>query len=385
MLNILTMQYCCIVPKEAVDFYKKDFRKNPVGTGAFVFKKWLENQGLFLLKNENYWEKDENGVQLPYLDGVRVSFMPDRKTAYLEMMKGKIDYMVGIESSVVNELLTQDGELQPKQFGKIQLIKTPYLNSEYLGINMDFSKDKTAVTNPINPLSIKKIRQALNYGFDRELMLRTLRNSMGQPATAGFAPKGLPSFVDFSTQKINGTAGYNYNPAKARQLLAEAGFPNGKGLPSIKLTLNKDYLDLCTFIARQWEELGIKTNLDVIETATMREMMAKGTTPFFRGSWIADYPDAESYYTFFYSKNPAPPNYTRFKNLEFDRIYEASLSENDDAKRYDLYHQLDKILIEEAPIIFLFYDESSRFARVGIENLSRNAMNLLPLKRVRKN
>jgi oligopeptide transport system substrate-binding protein len=113
-------------------------------------------------------------------------------------------------------------------------------------------------------------------------------------------------------------------------------------------------------------------------------MMVKGTTPFFRGSWIADYPDAESYYTFFYSKNPAPPNYTRFKNAAFDRLYEAALSENDDAKRYALYHELDKILVEEAPIIFLFYDESSRFARVGIKHLSRNAMNLLPLKRVRK-
>jgi oligopeptide transport system substrate-binding protein len=371
MLNILTMQYCCIVPKEAVDFYKKDFRKNPVGTGAFVFKKWLENQGLFLIKNENYWEKDEKDIKLPYLDGVRVSFMTDRKTAYLEMMRGKIDYMVGIESSIVNELLTQEGELQPKQMGKIQLIKTPYLNSEYLGFNMDFSNRKT------DPLSIKKVRQALNYGFDRELMLRTLRNSMGKPANSGFAPRGLPSFDD-------SVMGFKYDPEKARQLLAEAGFPNGKGLPTIKLTLNKDYLDLCTFIARQWEELGVKTNIDVMETATMREMMVKGTTPFFRGSWIADYPDAESYYTFFYSKNPAPPNYTRFKNAEFDRLYEASLSENDDTKRYALYHQLDKILIEESPIIFLFYDESSRFARVGIDNLSRNAMNLLPLKRVRK-
>jgi oligopeptide transport system substrate-binding protein len=371
MLNILTMQYCCVVPREAVEFYKKDFRKNPVGTGAFVFKKWLENQGLFLIKNENYWEKDEKGQSLPYLDGVRVSFMTDRKTAYLEMMKGKLDYMVGIESSIVNELLTQDGELQPKQEGKIQLIKTPYLNSEYLGMNMDFSNRKT------DPLSIKKVRQALNYGFDRELMLRTLRNSMGKPANSGFAPRGLPSFDDH-------TEGYSYNPEKARELLAEAGFPNGKGLPTIKLTLNKDYLDLCTFIARQWEELGVKTTFDVMETATMREMMVKGTTPFFRGSWIADYPDAESYYTFFYSKNPAPPNYTRFKNAEFDRIYEASLGENDDAKRYNLYHQLDKILIEEAPLIFLFYDESSRFARVGVHNLSRNAMNLLPLKRVSK-
>ena len=378
MLNILTMQYCCVVPHEAVEFYKKDFRKNPVGTGAFVFKKWIENQGLFLLKNPNYWEKDENGASLPYLDGVRISFMTDRKTAYLEMLKGKLDYMVGIESSVVNELLTQDGELQPKQIGKIQLIKTPYLNSEYLGFNMDFSNRKT------DPLSIKKVRQALNYGFDRTQMLRTLRNSMGKPATAGFAPRGLPSFLDMSTPTASGTEGYSYKPEKARLLLSEAGFPNGKGLPPIKLTLNKDYLDLCTFIARQWEDLGIKTQIDVMETATLREMMTKGTTPFFRGSWIADYPDAESYYTFFYSKNPSPPNYTRFKNLEFDKIYEASLSENDDTKRYELYHKMDEILIDEAPIIFLFYDESSRFARVDIENLSKNAMNLLPLKRVKK-
>ena len=371
MLGILTMQYCCIVPHEAVEFYKKDYRKNPVGTGAFVFKKWLENQGLFLIKNQNYWEKDSLGQQLPYLDGVRISFMPDRKTAYLEMMKGKLDYMVGIESSVVNELLTQDGELQPKQLGKIQLIKTPYLNSEYLGFNMNFENRKN------DPLSIKKVRQALNYGFDRELMLRTLRNSMGKPSISGFAPRGLPSF-DANTE------GYSFNPEKARQLLSEAGFPNGKGLPTIKLVTNKDYLDLCTFITRQWEELGVKVNVDVMETATMREQMAKGTAHFFRASWIADYPDAEDYYTVFYSKNPAPPNYTKFNNPEFDRVYEAALRENDDPKRFELYHKMDKILIDEAPVIFLFYDESSRFAKANIQNLSRNAMNLLPLKNVKK-
>ncbi len=371
MLGILTMQYCSVVPREAVDFYKKEFRKNPVGTGAFRFKKWLESQGLFLIKNDNYWEKDAQGTRLPYLDGVRVSFMPDRKTAYLEMMRGKLDYMVGIESSIVNELLTQDGDLQPKQSGILELIKTPYLNSEYLGINMDFS------SRPTDPLSIRKVRQALNYGFDRDLMLRTLRNSMGRGANAGFTPRGLPSFSD-------SLSGYSFDPAKARRLLTEAGFSDGKNLPTVKLILNKDYLDLCTFIARQWEDLGVKTSLEVMESATMREMMTKGTASFFRGSWIADYPDAESFFTVFYSKNPAPPNYTRFKNPEFDRFYEAALSENDDAKRYVLYQKMDKILMEEAPVIFLFYDESSRFARAGIENMSRNAMNLLPLKWVKK-
>ena len=371
MLGILTMQYCSIVPKEAIDHYQKDFRKNPVGTGPFRFKKWLENQGLFLTKNENFWELDAQGTRLPYLDGVRVYFMPDRKPAYLEMMRGKLDFMSGIESSVVNELLTVDGEMQPKHLGKLQLIKTPYLNTEYFGFNMDFSNQKTS------PLSIRKVRQALNYGFDRSMMLRTLRNSMGKGASSGFTPRGLPSFSD----KV---VGYDYNPDKARQLLTEAGFKNGVNLPTVKLMTNKDYLDLCTFIARQWEDLGVKTSVDVMESATLREMMTKGTSPFFRASWIADYPDAESFYTVFYSKNPSPPNYTRFKNADFDQLYETALSENDDTKRYAIYQKMDAILIEEAPVVFLFYDESSRFARANIEGLSRNAMNLLPLKKVKK-
>ncbi len=370
MLGILTMQYCAIVPREAVEYYKKDFRSHPVGTGAFRFKKWLENQGLFLLRNEHYFETDTQGVRLPYLDGVRVSFMPDRKTAYLEMMKGKIDFTSGIESSIVNELLTQDGELQPKHLGKLQLIKSPYLNTEYLGINVSL-KGKDA------PLSEKKVRQALNYGFDRVQMLQTLRNSMGKAATSGFAPRGLPSFSD-------SVIGYSYQPEKARQLLAAAGYPNGQGLPTVKLFCNKDYLDLCTFITRQWEELGVKAKVEVMETATLREMMTKGTAPTFRASWIADYPDAESFYAVFYGKNPAPPNYTRFQNAEFDAIYETALTENDDAQRYELYHQLDKITIDEAPVIFLFYDESSRFARANISGMSYNSMNLLPLTRVKK-
>lgn len=369
LLGILTMQYCGIVPHEAIEMYKKDFRAHPVGTGAFAMKRWIENQGLFLKKNTHYWKRDSFGKTLPYLDGVRVYFMPDRKMAYLEMMKHRVDYTVGVESSIINELLTADGDLQPKQNVNLQLIKTPYLNTEYLGINLKFGTQKD------NALLIKKVRQALNYGFDRDLMLRTLRNSMGKPATLGFAPRGLPSF----NEKI---IGYNYNPEKARTLLSEAGFPDGKNMPEIKIFVIKDYLDICTFIAKQWESLGVKTKVEVIESATLAEKMTSGTVPFFRGSWIADYPDAESFYTVFYSKNPAPPNYTRFSNTLFDNLYEAALKENNDSLRYKIYDNIEKIIIEEAPVIFLFYDESARFATTNIKGLSRNPMNLLPLDRV---
>lgn len=368
VLGILTMQYCSIVPREAVESYGKDFRSNPVGTGPFQFKNWLENQALFLARNENYFEK-ANDQTLPYLDAVRINFIGDRKTAYLELMNKKLDFISGLESSYVNELLTIDGDLKAEKAQDLQFLKSPYLNTEYLGINMDIEDTQ-------NPLRIKAVRQALNYGFDRKKMMETLRNNVGKAADAGFVPRGLPSFDNTKVK------GYRYDPDKARDLLKEAGFPNGKGFPEIALYTNKDYQDLCTFITRQWEDLGIKVNIEVIESATLRQMMTKGQVDLFRASWIADYPDAESFFTVFYSKNPAPPNYTRFRNTEFDRLYEAALKENDDQKRYDLYQQMDRILIEEAPVIFLFYDETALFANAKVRGLSKNAINLLSLKRV---
>ena len=365
-LGMLSMQYCSVVPREAVEFYGRDFRSHPVGTGPFKFKRWIENQSLFLSKNENYFE-----TGLPKVDGIRISFMGDRKTAYLELSRENIDFFSGLESSYINELITKDGVIHPAKANKIQFIKSPYLNSEYLGINLSFGEDD-------NPLKIKKIRQALNYGIDRALMLKTLRNNVGVPANSGFTPVGLPSF------DAEAAPGYRYDPDRARSLLRDAGFPNGEGMSEITLQTTADYEDLCTFAAKQWENLGFKIKIELAESATLRQMMTKGQVAFFRASWIMDYPDAESFFTVFYSKNPAPPNYTRFKNLEFDRLYEAALKENDDAIRYALYQKMDRLLIEEAPVVFLFYDQTALFAANSINGISRNAINLLKTKEIYK-
>jgi peptide/nickel transport system substrate-binding protein len=370
MLQILTMQYASIVPKEACDYYGRNFRRHPVGTGPFRFKVWAENQALVLLKNDQYFEKDSAGQRLPYLDAVKTTFNSDRKTAFLEFKKGNLDYFFGLESSYINELLTPEGTLQPTMSDDFYFLKNPYLNTEYLGIKIDHEDSKS-------PLQRNTVRQALNYGFDRSLLLRTLRNNVGRPATAGFSPRGLPSFDD----KV--VPGFHYDPVHASKLLAAAGFPRGIGLPPITLLCNAEYMDICTFIARQWEDLGIRVVLEMTETALLRERMRNGQAPFFRASWIADYPDAESFLTCFYSKNGTPPNYTHFKNPNFDALYEASLQETNTTLRYAQYHAMEKILIEEAPVVFLFYDETAQFARKEVEGLSKNAINLLSLKRVR--
>jgi len=105
--------------------------------------------------------------------------------------------------------------------------------------------------------------------------------------------------------------------------------------------------------------------------------MRKGSIPFFRASWIADYPDAESFLCMYYSKNPAPPNYTRFNDDNFDNLYEQSIKETDITKRYKLYQTMDRILVDEAPVIFLFYDEASRFHSSQLKGVSENGLNLL--------
>lgn len=369
MLQILTMQYASIVPREACDYYGREFRRHPVGTGPFQFKIWAENQALVVVRNKRYFEHDSAGVRLPYLDAVKTTFITDRKTAFLEFKKGRLDYFFGLESSYINELLTQEGKLQPALDSVFVFLKNPYLNSEYVGIRFDGG---TSV------LQQKKIRQALNFGIDRAQMLRVLRNNVGKPASSGFTPQGLPSFDD----KL--VPGYRYDPLRAAALLAEAGFPQGQGMPVVTLLCNPEYLDLCTFLTRQWEDLGFRIKIEMIETAILRERMRSGQAPFFKGSWIADYPDAESFLTCFYSKYPSPPNYTHFSNPVFDKLYESALRETDMGRRYDLYRKMEQILIEEAPVVFLFYDETSQFARRDVTGIPRNAINLLSLKRVRK-
>ncbi len=375
-IGLLSMQYCSVVPYEVVEFYKKDFRKNPIGTGPFKFKYWKEGVKLVLVRNDNYFEKDITGNKLPYLDAVNISFVNDKQTAFLEFIKGNLDFISGIDASYKDELLTKSGKLNPKYSKKINLFKHPYLNTEYLGFLVDDSLMKLSES----PGKYKKVRQAINYGFDRKKMIKYLRNNIGIAGEYGIIPVGLPSF-DSTLMK-----GYNYNYNKAKQLLKEAGYPNGVGLPVITLSTTASFLDLCKYIQFELSEIGIKINLDVSPPATLRQMIAKSKVDFFRGSWIADYPDAENYLSLFYSANYAPkgPNYTHFKNLNYDKLYIQSLSETNDSIRYKIYQEMNNLITEESPVIILFYDEVLRFVQKNIVGLEPNALNLLVLKEVKK-
>lgn len=373
ILGILSMQYCSVVAREAVEKFGVDFRSHPVGTGPFQFVAWEEGQGLVFKKNEHYFEMDSVGNRLPYLDGIKVSFKDSRATEFLLFRQGSLDYINELDPSFKDEVLTKKGTLRPDWVGKINLYTHPYLNVEYLGILMDTANDLVKHS----PLLMKKVRQAINYGFDRRKMILYLRNSLGTPAESGFVPKGLPSFNDSLVK------GYAYNPEKAARLLKEAGFPNGKGLPLIKLSTVSVYADVANFIAKQLSEIGIPVQVDVVQKSLLFEMTANSKTAFFRGGWIADYPDAENYLSVFYSKNPAPPNYTRYKNPAFDAVFEQAIKETNDSLRYILYRKADQLMIEDAPVVPLWYDKVVQLVQPAVQNYKANALNLLELRRVR--
>ena len=373
ILGTLTMPYCSIVPHEAVETYGPDFRRHPVGTGPFQMLAWEEGQALVMKRNPTYFESDQQGKRLPYLQGIRVSFLDSRATEFLELQSGRLDFINDVDPSFKDEVLTRTGKLKSKWEGKLVMQKHPYLNIEYLGILTDS-------LNPIirnSPLRHKAFRLAINYAINKKRMMLYLRNSIGTAANSGFIPPGLPAF---DSAKLKGP---EYNPEKAKQLLISIGYEASANSP-ITLVTVPAYSNLASYVVSDLQQCGINAKIEIVQKSLLLQKMAKSDVAFFRGSWIADYPDAENYLSVFYGKNPAPPNYTRFKNKTYDALYERAISEQDKIKRITLYRQMDSLVVAESPVIPLWYDEVIRLVNPRVKGFPPNSLNMLELRMVKK-
>lgn len=374
LLEILTMPYCSIIPKEVVTHWGKDFRNHPCGTGPFQFHYWDEGNVLVFYKNPTYWQRDEDGKSLPYLEAIQFSFYDNKATEFLLFLQGKLDFVNGVDGSFKDLVLTRKATLKPEFEQRFILQKRGYLNTEYLGFNIDTLNEQVQAS----PTKQVWIRQAINYAIDRRKIVTYFKNGMGIPATGGFIPPGMQGFDTITSY------GYDYNPTKALLLLKEAGYPNGKGLPPIPIITPDNYADIVNFIAGQLQDIGLKLQVEIMQPAIIKEQMAKNKTLFFRAQWIADYPDAETYLTVFDSRLPSPPNYTRFKSQFYDSLYNAAMQETNDTIRIAQYRTLDSYAISKAPIVPLFYDQRMHFLQKNSTGFRSSTMNIIDLKWVKK-
>jgi peptide/nickel transport system substrate-binding protein len=375
-LNILSHPGCWVFPKEALDKYGVDMRVKCVGTGPFQVKSIKEGDAVILERNKNYWNIDEHGNQLPYLDAVKFSFIKEKKTELLEFKRGNLDMIFRLPIEMIPEIL---GELDHAKEGNVNfdMQVVPAMSVYYYGFqhqNEVFSK--------------KAVRQAFNYAIDREKIVTYTLQGEGIAGLYGIVP---PSFKEYDYKAIKG---YTYDPAKAKQLMADAGYPGGKGFPKITLQINSGGGDRNIHTAEVIqkmlkENLGIDVDINVMPLAEHLEAVETGKSLFWRSGWVADYPDPEVFLTTLYGAHvPAQLNERsylnpmRYKSAKFDSIYVAALREIDTKKRFELYREADQVAMDDAAIMPIFYDENYRLIQLNVKNFDANPMEYRDLTKV---
>jgi ABC-type transport system substrate-binding protein len=378
-LSILTMPYAFVVPHEAVERYGKDFREHPVGTGPFRFRLWDTGNVLLLHRNPTYWRRDAKGRSLPYLDAVQISFIQDRKTEFLTFLQGKLDFLSGIREGSRDLVMNPDGSVRTDFQGRFTVQKAPYLNTEYLGFQLDSANLTGEQAVQGRALRDKRVRQALNYALNKPELVAYVLNHTGQPGISGFVPAALPSF---STTAV---PGYTYQPQKARQLLQAAGFGPARPL-RLRLSTVAERKAVAEYLQKNWSDVGVQVQIDINQSATQQELVDNSRTAFFTKSWLGDYPDAENYLSLFYSPNfsPGGPDKTHYKSAAYDQLYNEARREQDVARRIALYQHMDRLIVEDSPVVSLYYDEVIRLTQNNVRGLTPNPMNQLLLERVRK-
>ena len=379
-VNKLASIYLAIVAKEVVE---KNHETDLIGTGPFMYDKEISSPvpHVILKRNPNYYLKDENGRQLPYLDSVIIYYNSNQLEQLTMFEEGKLDFIQDIPPSKITEVLQERIKDFSGEPPLMKLSNDPLMSTQYYALNMNSPALKDV-----------RVRQALNFAFDRDKMIAHAVNGRYTGATYGVVPplpKEFPGY-DFKAVEKNS---YSYNPTKARELMAQAGYPDGKGFPSLTLKFNVGTIHSAVadeFRKQMEKELHINVNLEGLsfEDKISDEQLGKGD--IFRTSWFADYKSPETFLLNFYGKliptdknEASGVNSTRYNNPKFDALFEKAKIEKNLEKSNKLFSEAGVILMKDAPVIVLWYGEQYIIQYFNVRNLETNAILYLDLTRVR--
>jgi peptide/nickel transport system substrate-binding protein len=370
-LAVLTTQYANVVYPEGVEQYALDFRKHPIGTGPFKLAFWEDQIGIVFHKNEKYWMRDDHGHALPYLEAIQVDLVKDPFAEFQGVVSGKYDFMSGVHPSFLNELLTQQGELQVQWQPSLALFKMPFIKTDYIGCLLT-SKEASIVSDPL-------YRRALSMAIPRSVLCEKLRNNLIVPASQGFVPPTL----DGDTLQMEYLT---YRPEEARHAVAMLQQKYGQPLPVVELATTPEFVDIYEFLQFKWKEVGLNVNIKVMQSAAFKDATAKGQVALFRKNWLADFPDAENFLQVFTKEQWSPngPNYTHFYKEDWEKLFYTIKQSADQTYRKEEFKKLDRVIAEELPVIPLYYDQVIHVVSKQVENWPINGINMLDLTRVKK-
>lgn len=365
-----------IYPPEAIETYGDDIRVHPVGTGPFLMGALEENISMAMPRNPKYWRKDEFGNQLPFLDALNVQFINSKKSEFFEFRKGNLDMLYRLPTEHIIEILEEANEKGEALRFKLQ--REPEMVSQFLAFNL---------SNKV--FANRNLRKAFNFAIDREKILTFVLNNEGYaPGNHGITPPIFPNYAADSIQ------GYRLNVDSARYYLRKAGYPNGKGFPAVELALNAEGDRNTNVAVEVQKQLSDHLNIEVeIVTYPFAQLLEKGYAGNYnllRTAWYADYPSPENFLWIFYSGQQAAgmyggnkhPNITRYKNVTFNSLFEQALRAPTVAQANRLFRQAEQQLMNDAPIMVLWYDEAYRLLQPYVQNFPINAMQYRDLSEV---
>jgi peptide/nickel transport system substrate-binding protein len=368
-----------IYPREAFEKYGAEMRIKAVGTGPFRLTDVEENISMVLKRHNRYHGTDSLGNQLPFLTAVSIQFIKDKKTELFEFKKGNLDILYRLPTEYIIEILEEMSGKQTEgsAYSQYELQREPEMNTQFLAFHT-----QNGIFKDVN------LRKAFSYAIDRENILEYTLNGEGfAPGLHGVTP---PAFNNYT---INNIKGYKLDRDSARYYLAKAGYPNGKGFPKITLQLNAEgarNTNVAVAVQKQLKEnLNVDIELNVVPIAQSVEIAIAGIFDFLRIAWQADYPNAENFLWIFYGKSvPADaksksfPNIFRYKNDRFDRLYESAVQAKSIAEANQYFMQAEQVLMNDAPVIVLWYDEGYRLIQSYVKNFPNNPMQYRDLSQV---
>ncbi|HET6226460.1 MAG TPA: ABC transporter substrate-binding protein [Bacteroidia bacterium] len=371
-LNTLAIPGASIVPKEAIEKYGLNTK---VGTGAFLFHE-NDNGTIILTRNPNYYRTDELGNQLPFLDSVVITVM-SKTDELAKFQSGELALVTGLPSESVTDIVTKQIADFKNKPPKYILERLPEMANQYYEFNL---------IKP--PFTDVRVRKAFSYAIDRNKIVDEVLNGEAYgPAIYGFCP---PSIQGYDITKIKG---YDFAPDSAKKYLAQAGYPNGKDFPKIKIELNSGGTKHIPVVAEIQKQLKNVLNIDVdFEVVTQKKKLEDAKfarAEIVRSSWIADFPSPESFLFVLYGgtlpddlTKETFPNTQRYKNPVFDSLYEAAKTAKTQEEAYKNYMEAEQLMMKDAPIMMLWYAENYRMIKSNVHNLFPNPIRYRDYARV---